>query len=233
MKCQFHPDREASGYCSACGAGVCAECRRDVAGTVRCPAHSAVPVSLPVVRNEKSGFWAVVFSFLPGLGHIYLGAYQRGLFIFLAFAGLVTINSHGAGPLEPLFGVATAFVWFFALFDAYRICRAINAGAAQETAMGAGLLAPRIPPASARAASLTWGIILMGIGGLFVADKYMDLDRFFDFIGDNVGFIFLALGALLIVAYYRRRVREREKTELSTTPSAGSDPGASTSASAR
>ena len=233
MKCQFHPDREAAGYCSACSAGVCSECRREVAGTVRCPAHSAVALPSAPARGEKSCFWSVVFSFLPGLGHIYLGAYQRGLFVFLAFAGLVTINSHGGGPLEPLFGVATAFVWFFALFDAYRICRAINAGAAQESAVGAGVLAPRVPPVSARAASLTWGIILMGIGALFVADKYMDLDRFFDFLGDNIGFVFMALGALLLAAYFRRRSKEREKAELSAGSSAGSDSSASSSASAR
>ena len=230
MKCHLHPDREAAGSCSVCGAGVCSECRRELAGTVRCPAHAAA-AALPVVRREKSGFWSVVFSFLPGLGHIYLGAYQRGLVVFLAFAGLVTINSHGAGALEPLFGVATAFVWFFALFDAYRICRAINSGTAQEAALGAGLLAPAIPAPSARTASLTWGIILCGIGGLFLADKYMDLEKFFDFLGDNIGFVFIGLGVILLAAYARRRSKEREKAELALTASSGSESGASSSSS--
>lgn len=229
MKCQLHPDRDAAGYCSVCGAGVCTECRREIAGTVRCPAHAMVLVPPAAVRREKSGFWSIVFSFLPGLGHIYLGAYQRGMLIFLIFAGLVTVNSHGAGALEPLFGVATAFLWFFGLFDAYRICRAINSGAAPEAAFGTGLLAPGVPKPSARAGSLTWGVILFGIGALMVADKYLDLDRFFDFVGDNIGFLFIALGVLLLLAYSRRRLKDREKGEGATGPTAGPADSGSTS----
>ena len=221
MKCHLHPDRDAVGYCVSCGQGVCAECRREVAGTIRCPAHATAPlpaVAVAVPRREKSRFASVVFSFLPGLGHIYLGAYSRGFGLMLAFAILVTLNSRGMGSAEPLFGILTAFVWFFGIFDALRICRAINEGAVDAVAGGA--FAPAIPKPSARAASLTWGVILVGIGGIIVADRYVDLDRFFDWIGDNVGFVFIALGIVLIAAYARRRGKEKERELAAAAPPA-------------
>jgi hypothetical protein len=220
MKCHLHPDRDAVGYCVSCGQGVCAECRREVAGTIRCPAHATAPApvaAVPMVRREKSRFATVVFSFLPGLGHIYLGAYSRGFGLMLAFAILVTLNSRGMGSAEPLFGILTAFVWFFGIFDALRICRAINEGASEETLAGAGF-APAIPKRSARAGSLTWGVILVGIGGIIVADRYVDLDRFFDWVGDNIGFVFIALGIVLIAAYARRRGKEKDRELAAAAP---------------
>lgn len=226
MKCHLHPDRDAVGYCVSCGQGVCAECRREVLGTIRCPAHATAAAVVPAhPRHEKSRFATVICSFLPGLGHIYLGAYQRGFALMMTFAVLVTINARGAGGLEPLFGVLTAFVWFFGIFDALRICRAINDGAAESAITGP--FAPGIPKASSRAASLTWGIILVGIGGLIVANRYVDLDRFFDFLGDNIGFIFIALGVVLLAAYARRRRREKDR-ELSVPASAADTSSPST-----
>jgi hypothetical protein len=165
------------------------------------------------MKKEKSTGLTILFSFLPGLGHVYLGAYRRGIGIGAIFALLVTLNSRGIGGLEPLFGVATAFLWFFGIFDAVRICKAINAGTETE----AGILAPGIPKPSARAATLTWGIILMGVGGLIVANEYLDIERFFDFIHDKIGFIFIGLGFVLLAAYARRRSRERD-LELAPAP---------------
>ncbi|MGH9444105.1 MAG: RING finger protein [Thermoanaerobaculia bacterium] len=227
MKCHLHPDRDAVGYCTTCGNGVCAECRREVLGTIRCPAHATTAVPL-VSRHEKSKFWTVVFSFFPGIGHIYLGAYQRGIGIALIFALLVTMDSRAIGGLEPIFGIATAFIWFFGVFDALRICRAINEGSVAGTVSAAGVMAPIIPRKSMRAGTLTWGVILFGIGCLILADRYLDLDRFFEWVGDNIGFIFLGLGAVLLIAYARRRGQEKDRelegsSPLSAAPADSSD----------
>lgn len=212
MKCLNHADREASGACVVCGRGVCPECQRETAGTVRCAAHMA-PV---VVRTEKSGFLTGMLSFFPGLGHIYLGAYQRGLTIMLIFAGLITIMSHGAGGLEPLFGLGIAFLWFFGIIDAVRICRAINSGVVEPIPSGGALL-PAIPSSGARGGTLTLGVILIGIGCLIVADRYFDLERFFDFMQDNIGVILILLGGILLVAYSRRKKREQEPSSSNPT----------------
>ena len=61
MKCHLHPDRDAVGYCTSCGQGVCSECRREVLGTIRCPAH-ATAVSPAAVRPVKSGSLSGLFS---------------------------------------------------------------------------------------------------------------------------------------------------------------------------
>ncbi len=225
MKCHLHPDRDAVGYCVSCGRGVCAECRREVAGTVRCPDHATQIAPAPALK-EKSGFLTVIFSFLPGLGHVYLGAYQRGITIGLIFAGLCVINSHGAGPMEPLFGIATAFVWFFAIFDAHRICSAINRGQAPSTAV-AGVAPVPVPRPSSRAGSLTWGIILFGIGALMLADRYWDMEAFFEFVGDNIGWVFLVLGAVLLGAYTRKRARERDEAAAASDAASASSPSSS------
>ncbi len=224
MKCHLHPDRDAAGYCVSCGNGVCSECKREVLGTVRCPTH-ATSVAAPgtVAREEKSRGLTVLFSFFPGLGHIYLGAYSRGIGFAVMFGILVTMNARGMGAMEPIFGIATAFLWFFGIFDALRICRAINAGAA-STGSALGPLYPAIPKPSARAGTLTWGVILVGIGALWIADRYMDMDRLLDFIGDKIGFIFIALGLFLIAAYSRRRSREKER-ELENSPPVASSGG--------
>jgi hypothetical protein len=162
---------------------------------------------------QKSGFVTGILSCFPGLGHVYLGAYRRGFAFALAFVLDIVILSHGAGSLEVLFGMAIPFIWFFGLIDALRICRAINAGAGLDV----DLLAPSVPKASARAATLTWGIILIGIGFLFVADRYFDMERFFEFVGHNIGFILIGLGFVLLAAYARRRARERD-LELASPP---------------
>jgi hypothetical protein len=50
MNCANHPDAEVSAYCRTCGKALCAECRKDVAGTVYCADHAPVPVAEPLVN---------------------------------------------------------------------------------------------------------------------------------------------------------------------------------------
>jgi hypothetical protein len=223
MKCHLHPDRDAVGYCVTCGQGVCAECRREVAGTIRCPNHTAAaaPVAPP---PSKSGFLAGLFSMMfPGLGHLYAGAYQRGMRFGGLAVALIVILSVGHEHLAVLFGLSLFFTWVYALFDAIRICHEINRGTYFESAPGMPAVA-----ASARRSgtgTLTFGIILLGLGTLFLADRYIELDRFFDFVENNIGFIFVALGVILVAAYARRRNRDRE-VEIAA-PAAPADSSAS------
>ncbi|WP_227761852.1 hypothetical protein [Zhaonella formicivorans] len=84
---------------------------------------------------RKSKFATAIFSFIPGLGHFYLGLMNRGLTFILAFFGWLTF--------VVFFGVLTRkeeflallivlpIVWFYSLFDAWKQCEAINR---QETA---------------------------------------------------------------------------------------------------
>lgn len=217
MKCHLHPDRDAVGYCVSCGQGVCAECRREVAGTIRCPAHVATtaPAPAPVAPAAKSGFLAGLFSMMfPGMGHLYDGAYARALRFGAIAVALIVVLSTGHDRIAPLFGLSLFFVWAYALFDAIRVAHEINAGTFRTAPVGDGPL-----PAARRSGTgtLTLGVILLGIGGLIAMDRYVELDRFFDWIGDNIGFVFIALGVVLIAAYARRRGKEKER-ELATAP---------------
>lgn len=218
MKCHLHPDRDAVGYCVSCGQGVCADCRREVAGTIRCPAHATTTgIATALPPPSKSGFLAGLFSIMfPGMGHLYAGAYQRALRFGALAVALIVVLSTGHGRIAPLFGLSLFFLWAYALFDAIRVAHEINAGTYSVMAAGAPVLAVRRPGTG----TLTLGIILLGIGGLIVADRYVDLDRFFDWMGDNIGFLLIALGVILLAAYARRRGKEKDRELAASIPPA-------------
>jgi hypothetical protein len=159
----------------------------------------------------------------PGLGHLYAGAYQRGMRFGGLAVGLIVILSVGHEHLAVLFGLSLFFTWVYALFDAIRVCHDINRGAYLESAPG--MPAAAVPARRSGTGTLTFGIILLGLGTLFLADRYIELDRFFDFVENNIGFIFVALGVILVAAYTRRRNRERDAETVAAV--APADPSAS------
>lgn len=62
--------------------------------------------------NKSKGL-TFVFSFIPGLGHFYLGAMNRGLQLMIGFFGAIFITN-----MLPFIGFAIPVIWFFGLFDA-------------------------------------------------------------------------------------------------------------------
>jgi hypothetical protein len=144
----------------------------------------------------------------PGLGHLYLGLYQRAFAFAGAFCLLIFFNAHGR--MAPLSGPATAFVWFFAIIDAVRQAKAINSGY-----VNAGGLAPSertvVPRVRESMAGLTWGVILVGIGSLWLLDRYGDLDAFWAAVEDWLApAAFIVLGLVLIVSYVAKKRRRNE-----------------------
>src|SRR6266498_5038893 len=104
------------------------------------PVAPAVPVT-PVVVERKSPGLAGFLSVFPGLGHLYLGLYQRAFGFAGVFCLLIFFNSHGR--LAVLSGPATAFVWFFAIIDAVRQAKAINRGTVAESGFAPAGQLPR------------------------------------------------------------------------------------------
>lgn len=135
------------------------------------PQYPAPPVvaqpPLPgAVPNRRSPGLAVVLSFLPGLGHLYLGLYARALAVFMAFFVAIQLADIGS------FGVAVPFVWFFALIDAYRQAQLINSGQVTDVGkdeafktMGRG--------------NLGFGIFLLLAGSLLLYDRFYPIDWYF------------------------------------------------------
>jgi len=168
------------------------------------PAMPAPPVVVaPVIVDRKSPGLAGFLSMFPGLGHLYLGLYQRAFAIGGAFILAIAFTSHGrAGEF---FGPLIAFIWFFAIIDAVRQAKAINRGQLAEQ----GFAGEHQLKAAAGTGGLTWGVILVGLGSLWLIDRYVDIDwSFMEEWGGPLAFILL--GVILIASHIRKRRRENE-----------------------
>jgi hypothetical protein len=175
----------------------------------------ALPRTVPTVVIEKKspGLAGILSGIFPGLGHLYLGLYQRSFRVAAAFVGSIWIVSTGFmnGHLNPIFGMAIAFIWFFGIIDAVRQAKAINAGSVE-----AGGLASEKTLRVAResTSSLTWGVILVGIGTLWLLDRYVDLDAFWAVVEDWLApASFILFGVILITTYVIKKRRHNE-TEI-------------------
>jgi hypothetical protein len=163
------------------------------------------PGPTPVVLERKSPGLAGFLSMFPGLGHVYLGLYQRAFAIGGAFIVGIAMTSHGrAGEF---FGPLLGFLWFFAIIDAVRQAKAINRGQLAE----AGFAGETQVRRAGGTGSLTWGVILVGIGSLWLADRYLDLETFWDWMGEWGGpAAIILLGLILIVSHIRKKRGENE-----------------------
>ncbi|MEX0879581.1 MAG: hypothetical protein WEB59_14180 [Thermoanaerobaculia bacterium] len=167
------------------------------------PPPAVVAPVVPVVVERKSPGLAGFLSMFPGLGHLYLGLYQRAFAIGGAFILLISLTSHGRSG--EFFGPMIAFLWFFGIIDAVRQAKAINRGQLAE----AGFAGEQQLKAAAGSAGLTWGVILVGLGSLWLIDRYFEMDwTFMDEWGAPAAFILL--GLILIVSHVRKRRRENE-----------------------
>jgi hypothetical protein len=158
----------------------------------------------PVIIERKSPGLAGFLSCFPGLGHLYLGLYQRAFAFAGAFCVLIFFNSHGR--IAVLSGPATAFLWFFAIIDAVRQAKAINRGFVSESGFATE---SQIRKASEGTGSLTWGVILVGLGTLWIVDRYVDIDwSFMEEWGGPAALILL--GLVLVISHIRRKRSEHE-----------------------
>ncbi len=129
----------------------------------------AVPPHPQVKNPAAAGFLSVI----PGLGHVYLGLYQRAVIFFAVWVVVMSIVPHAGGPA----GLMIPFWWFFVLIDAVRQAKAINATGAPESN-----LLPNEKPLNF-SGSLTFGIFLVLVGIFFFLDRWyrIDLSVLFDF----------------------------------------------------
>ncbi len=149
MNCVYHNDLEANFICSECGSNICKECAVNNNGRITCLQCSRKN-EVPVIKNNlsnnshqnnntnnyktnksnykrrHSSFWATIFSFIPGAGHMYLGIMNRGLQLMLAFFGIIALTNlfYSADFLM----VFTVIIWFYSFFDCYHIRKKIEQG---------------------------------------------------------------------------------------------------------
>jgi len=166
------------------------------------PPAAALPAPPPVAYpplpaipspQAKNPAAAGLLSVIPGLGHVYLGLYQRAVIFFAVWVVVMTVAPHGPGPA----GLMIPFWWFFVLIDAVRQAKAINATGAPESN-----LLPNEKPMNF-SGSLTFGIFLVLVGVFFLLDRYFRIDL--SFLFDFWPVLLIAFGAWQIFAYWKSK----------------------------
>ena len=159
------------------------------------PPPPAVPPAAPVRRSPGL---AVVLSCFPGLGHLYLGLYQRAFAVFIAFVAAIWLSEHST------LGILVAGVVLFGFVDAYRQAQALNLGLVPE---------PVYPAASgvapARSGRLGFGIFLLLAGLFLLYNQFYPVD--FTFLEDWWPGILVLAGVYMVFAHLRDRQRRARR----------------------
>ena len=143
MNCATHNTVAAVAYCRTCGKPLCANCARDVRGTIFCEPclaermGAALPATPPpppgTTGASTAGFTnerlpspglAACLGFIPGVGAMYNGQFMKGFIHVMAFVCMIWMADHFGPIMIPVF-----FAYFFYLvFDAYKTAHAIELG---------------------------------------------------------------------------------------------------------
>lgn len=114
---------------------------------------------------RKNKTWVFVLSFIPGVGHYYLGLMQRGLQFNLLFFGALAII--GFTRLEG-FSLFLPVIWFYNLFDALHLADAYaREGGVQDRPF---LPWEKIPLWHS---FLGWVLIILGLYSFLASDLFL------------------------------------------------------------
>ena len=77
------------------------------------------------MHPNPNSFLSMMFSLIPGAGHMYLGLMKRGASIMAAFFASVALTAFfgNIGIFAYVFGLAIPVLWFIAFFDFWRYPR--------------------------------------------------------------------------------------------------------------
>lgn len=213
MNCAVHPEREASGYCRNCGKAMCEECSHKVRDVLYCedclaqqvglppapvqaplapPAAAAnpapyVPGAAPVARPAHSPVVAFLLGFVPGLGAVYNGEYNKAIVHIIIFGAIILALASDFGE-----GLQGFLVFLLCVFPFYMAIDAMRSAKARIT--GEAVSDPFEGWGGQRALG---PIILIAIGALFLMNNFglFDFFRvrqlFFPLLLIGVGFFML------------------------------------------
>lgn len=192
MNCAVHPDREASGYCRHCGKAMCGECSHKVRDVLYCedclaqqvglpPAQSptasltvtanpgvyAPPVT-PATRSAHSPVVAFLLGFVPGLGAVYNGEYNKAILHIVIFGGIIVALASDFGE-----GMQGFLVFLVCVFPFYMAIDAMRSAKARVT--GEPLSDPFEGWSGQRAVG---PVILIALGALFLMNNFGLFDFF-------------------------------------------------------
>jgi hypothetical protein len=165
------------------------------------PAFAPLPAAPAPPLLIKSPAVAGLLSALPGLGHVYLGLYQRAITFFAIWAVLISVVEHAPVPA----GLMIPFWWFFVLIDAVRQAKAINMTGAPESNLLVGEKPMNV------SGGLALGIFLVLVGVFFLVERYVSIDL--SFLYDFWPVLLIAFGAWQIFLYWKAKKDAAPKTE--------------------
>jgi hypothetical protein len=192
MNCAVHADTEASGYCRNCGKAMCTACSHRVRDVLYCedclaqhvglppaapppgatpdpPANPGayMPPATPQLRQGNSPVLAFLLGFIPGLGAIYNGEYNKAIIHVVVFGAIILgIASDLGESIQGLLIFALVIFPFYMAIDAMRSAKARATGQ------------PLADPFENWSGQRPLGpIILIGIGALFLLNNF----GFFEF----------------------------------------------------
>ena len=147
--------------------------------------------SPPLPKNPGA---AGALGIIPGMGHLYLGLYQRAAILFGIWVLFISLADHSRGPFP---AIAIPFWMVFSIIDASRQAKAINATGRPE----ANILGSDEPVRVS--GSLTAGILLILIGGFLLLDRLVTIDL--SFLNDWWPLLLVAFGGWQVFRHYQSR----------------------------
>ena len=137
MNCVNHPEALVSAFCQNCGKGLCAQCTREVQGSVYCepclaarmsgaagPGMPGAPGAYPSApMGVPNPGTATILGFIPGVGAMYNGQYIKAIVHVLVFVVLISLSEHYG-----LFGIFVGAWVLYQVFDAHQTAKARRDG---------------------------------------------------------------------------------------------------------
>ena len=245
MNCRYHPEVDSTAYCVSCGDALCADCRRDILGSVYCEkclgamvgggapeqssGHSqtsgrasgsnASPAGgatgQTTVSGENPGV-AFALGLIPGVGAIYNAEFFKAAIHIIIFGFLISLSDMN-GPLRSVFGLMGMGFYFYMPFEAY-----YTAKKRKLLAEGVDLETPidrfhqQVGEIENR--ELWGGVALVVLGMIFLADSFSLLP-----LGDVLRFwpLLLIGGGVWLVL----RHRNQKEDEVPNPGASESAPG--------
>jgi len=243
MRCHYHAEDEAIGACAMCGHPLCqactverdrvfycASCLAEKDGATETASATEIPkIELPAgeyyqsppQRNEeltagkkdkRPGTAALLSIFIPFTGQIYNNQFAKALTFLLLFISCI-ILAEKSHPMEGLFGVIAAFIYFYQIYDAYKTARGIREADTSTalvpmlTGNGEQSAYQAAEPKAAPSAELTgespiWGICLILIGFAFLLHNFNLIHL--EMLVRLWPLFVVATGLVMILSYIRR-----------------------------
>jgi hypothetical protein len=201
MKCLNHPSAESQGMCSACSTPLCSECLYKVKGKPFCQDCIIQGAEwAPIIKGRRLSStgprWAAFWAIIPGIGAVFNNEYLKAIAYFSVFAWLIMMADSANG----IFGFGAGVFLIFTMFDAYRTA---EANVRRNLELG---IDPVNPPVQENA-TITWGVLLIIMGVLFLLIKIVPPN----ILSLLWPIVFVLLGGYLIYRALQQREDQNKK----------------------